>query len=69
MIDAWPKEKWVPDSCCDSQHFEENCGKRWPVGVFSKGCYSQIHNFFVKRLDIIGVVGIVIGFIQVRFQF
>lgn len=66
MIDAWPDEKWVPDSCCVPAQFEKGCGKKWEVEAYSQGCYSQIHNFFIRRLDIIGVVGIMIAFIQVR---
>lgn len=67
MIDTWPDEKWVPDSCCIPSQLKENCGKIWDIQVHSQGCYSQIHNFFVRRLDIIGSFGITIAFIQVIY--
>ncbi|CAG9819561.1 unnamed protein product [Phaedon cochleariae] len=64
MIDAWPEEKWVPDSCCLPASYDYNCGKIKDVSIYTQGCYDQIHNFFIKRLDIIGFVGILIAFFQ-----
>lgn len=65
LIDAWPSKKWVPDSCCITQQLKSGCGKKWPVKVYSQGCYSKIHNFFVRKLDIIGIIGMMIAFTQV----
>lgn len=66
MIDAWPNEKWVPDSCCIPEYFQIGCGKTMAVKVYFQGCYTNIHNLLVRRMDIIGVAGIIIAFIQVR---
>lgn len=65
MIDAWPDEKWVPDSCCLPANFDANCGKIRDGAIYTQGCYAQINNFFIRRLDIIGFVGILIAFFQV----
>ncbi|CAH1112825.1 unnamed protein product [Psylliodes chrysocephalus] len=64
MIDAWPDEKWVPDSCCLPANFDANCGKIRDGAIYTQGCYAQINNFFIRRLDIIGFVGILIAFFQ-----
>ncbi|XP_023012078.1 tetraspanin 5D [Leptinotarsa decemlineata] len=64
MIDAWPDHKWVPDSCCFPANYDQNCGKVWGAEVYTQGCYAQINNFFIRRLDIIGFVGILVAFFQ-----
>lgn len=71
MIQAWPDEKWVPDSCClPAAQFSELAGKHCgqtknPDFWFSRGCSEQIHMWFVQRLHIVGVVGLVVAFVQV----
>lgn len=61
-IDAWPSETWVPDSCCVSR--EEHCGKHFTAELFSRGCADQIHMWFIERLYIIGIIGLIVAFIQ-----
>lgn len=69
MIDAWPTKQWVPDTCCIPASFAEDCGKSGNADIFySNGCYHQIHMWFVQRLHIVGVVGLVVAFIQVSYQ-
>lgn len=63
MINAWPDEKWVPDSCCIGG---DTCGKlKEPALWFTIGCFDQIHMLFVQRLHIVGIVGLIVAFIQV----
>lgn len=64
MIDAWSDEKWVPDSCCLPANYDIGCGKIRDTGIYLHGCYSQIHSWFLQRLHVIGVVGLMIAFIQ-----
>lgn len=64
MIDSWPAERWVPDSCCKS--FELNCGKTGEADLwYSNGCSEQVLMWFIQRLHIVGVVGLAVAFIQV----
>ncbi|XP_063922888.1 tetraspanin-9-like isoform X2 [Zophobas morio] len=65
LIDAWPNKNWVPDTCCIPSKLEEDCGQSGNADIFySTGCYHQIHMWFVQRLHIVGVVGLVVAFIQ-----
>lgn len=68
MIDAWPDEKWVPDSCCLPANYDLHCGKIKDSGLYMQGCFSQIYNWFLQRLDIIGVVGLMVAFLQVSMK-
>lgn len=66
MIDAWPNQTWVPDSCCLPADHYLDCGKTGNANQFyMSGCYNQIHMWFVQRLHIVGVVGLLVAFIQV----
>lgn len=71
LIDAWPNQKWVPDSCClpgaeYSAVAGKHCGEAGnPDLWYAKGCSDQIHMWFVQRLHIIGIVGLIVAFIQV----
>lgn len=70
MIDAWPDKTWVPDSCCLPADFVQDCGKSGDSQIFySTGCSEQIHTWFMQRLHIVGVVGLIVAFIQVCFFF
>lgn len=72
MIQAWPDEKWVPDSCCIpaaefSQLAGEHCGRTRNTELwFTRGCFDQIHMWFVQRLHIVGIVGLIVAFVQVN---
>lgn len=71
MIDAWKDQRWVPDSCCLpaaylNQSSDKPCGhtenrEDW----YPKGCSDQVHMWFVQRLHIVGVVGLIVAFVQV----
>ncbi|VEN47024.1 unnamed protein product [Callosobruchus maculatus] len=64
FIDAWPTARWVPDSCCLPAYYDYNCGKSRNTPIYLQGCYRQINNFFMKRLDLIGFIGIKIAVVQ-----
>ncbi|XP_017775922.1 PREDICTED: tetraspanin-9 [Nicrophorus vespilloides] len=70
LIDAWPDQKWVPDSCClpgaeHSVFAGDHCGQSGNQDLwYAKGCSDQIHMWFMQRLHIIGIVGLVVAFIQ-----
>ncbi|XP_044730192.1 tetraspanin-9 [Chrysoperla carnea] len=64
-ISAWPGLKQVPDSCCKPEFVEEGCGHdglqdHW----YKKGCSDQVQMWLVQRLHILGIVGLVVAFIQ-----
>lgn len=64
MIDNWPNERWVPDSCCKTTVLD--CGKAGNADLwYSNGCSEQIVMWFIQRLHIVGVVGLAVAFIQV----
>ncbi|XP_022901657.1 tetraspanin-9 [Onthophagus taurus] len=71
MIKAWEDKRWVPESCCypDILYDKPNgtyCGRKLNSADnwYDRGCYSEIHNWFIARLYVIGVVGLGIAFIQ-----
>lgn len=33
---------------------------------YSKGCSEQVQMFFVQRLHVVGVIGLIVAFIQVN---
>lgn len=74
MIDAWPNEKWVPDSCClpiveFSYLATDHCGQTGNSELwFNRGCSDQVHMWFVDRLHVVGILGLVVAFIQVIFH-
>uniref|UniRef100_A0A146LC50 Tetraspanin n=1 Tax=Lygus hesperus TaxID=30085 RepID=A0A146LC50_LYGHE len=65
-IDAWPNQRIVPRSCCrptEAQNpdcWKENNQDAW----FLKGCSEQVLMWFVSQLHIVGIVGLVVSFIQ-----
>ncbi|KAF5274273.1 hypothetical protein FQR65_LT04391 [Abscondita terminalis] len=69
-IDAWVNERWVPESCClpasyINQTEKKPCGHTEnPEDWYPKGCYEQIKMWFVQRLHIVGVVGLLVAFVQ-----
>lgn len=65
MIDAWPQEKRVPDSCCVTP--VARCGLTTGGGAtawWQRGCADQISLYMGQRLHVIGVVGLVFAFLQ-----
>lgn len=65
-IRAWPGMKMVPDSCClpDFRNATD-CGRADnPDMWYNKGCAEQVQMWFVERLHIVGIVGLVVSFIQ-----
>lgn len=70
MIQAWPTERWVPDSCClpaveFSSFASDHCGRSGnPDLWYSIGCSEKISMWFIKRLIVIGISGLVVAFIQ-----
>ncbi|BET03472.1 unnamed protein product [Nesidiocoris tenuis] len=65
-IDAWPDQRIVPPSCCTPEHrdvpdcWSKNNEDLW----FSSGCSEQVLMWFVSQLHIVGIVGLVVSFIQ-----
>lgn len=64
LISAWPKERWVPDTCCLPAVRTENCGKSDADNWYEGGCYEQIRRWFISRLSILGIIGVLVAFIQ-----
>lgn len=75
MIEAWPNEKWVPNSCCKadvefSNLITQYCGRTGkPEQWYDRGCSELVHMWFYERLHIIGILGLVVAFIQVRVKY
>lgn len=68
MIDSWPNERWVPDSCCKSTPMVVNCGKMGDADLwYQNGCSEQVLMWFIQRLHVVGVVGLAVAFIQVGY--
>ncbi|XP_073997568.1 tetraspanin 5D isoform X4 [Rhodnius prolixus] len=65
-IDAWPDRRVVPESCCLPRYrsvpgcWEERNQDKWYI----KGCSEQVFMWFVGQLHIVGIVGLVVSFIQ-----
>jgi hypothetical protein len=58
----------VPDSCCKDH--KENCGKGAlaesnPVNIYHEGCADQMIAWANRNIVIIGVVALVLAFIQI----
>lgn len=79
-ISAWPGERWVPESCCrpsynqsfsltegsgddspDIDCTKSNDPSRW----WDKGCGNAIQMWILYHLHIVGIIGLVIAFLQV----
>lgn len=65
-ISAWPKESWVPNSCCLPDYANNtDCGHSGSADMwYPKGCSEQVQMWFLDRLHIVGIVGLVVAFIQ-----
>ncbi|XP_066992071.2 tetraspanin-9 [Anabrus simplex] len=67
-IEAWPNKHYVPDSCCLPRVMNiTDCGRVEPLDpdtLYGKGCAEQVQMWFVERLHIIGIIGLVVAFIQ-----
>ncbi|XP_014280550.1 tetraspanin-9 [Halyomorpha halys] len=65
-IKAWEDRRIVPVSCCLPQY--QNMTNCWEEGNiaywYSKGCSEQVLMWFVSQLHIVGVIGLLISFIQ-----
>ncbi|KAK9876578.1 hypothetical protein WA026_013958 [Henosepilachna vigintioctopunctata] len=64
LIDAWPTERWVPDTCCLPAVREKGCGKSDADNWYEGGCYGPIHAWFLNRLATLGIVGLIVAFLQ-----
>lgn len=79
-IENWPKDKWVPRSCCrtkqslstdqyfegsGSDYIEEDCRKKQrPELWWNQGCSKALHQLLIEKLHVVGIVAIVIAFFQ-----
>lgn len=64
-IGAWRGEKFVPDSCCLPQVNITDCGRNGTADIwYDKGCAEQVQMWFVERLHLVGVIGLVVAFFQ-----
>ncbi|KAK8750319.1 hypothetical protein OTU49_014777, partial [Cherax quadricarinatus] len=65
-ITAWPHEEWVPRTCCLTKYMNSpDCGKtgerdHW----YNAGCFMQVKMWFIERLHIVGIIGLVFAFVQ-----
>ena len=74
MIKAWDEEKWVPDTCCyPAARFSSDgvhCGRsNDPEQWFPNGCMGQLELYFLRRLHVVGIIGLVVAFLQVTKHF
>lgn len=65
LIEAWPTERWVPDSCCLPAVREKGCGKTDADNWYEGGCYQPIYAWFLNRLTTVGAIGMIVAFLQV----
>ncbi|VDO95778.1 unnamed protein product [Soboliphyme baturini] len=69
--ERWPQNNWVLDSCCDPAHFKstdsmENCGKLGEQSLlFQRGCYEAFTDWLLEHMHVVGIIGILLSFIQV----
>jgi len=67
----WPKNDWVPDSCCNPSVFKsldvlENCGKMAKPNLwYQKGCYVAFSDWLLEHLHVVGIIGLLLSFIQI----
>uniref|UniRef100_A0A914XM88 Tetraspanin n=1 Tax=Plectus sambesii TaxID=2011161 RepID=A0A914XM88_9BILA len=67
----WPKNNFVPDSCCDLSHFPDgfskDCGKlednasHW----YQQGCYRAFSDWLLEHMHIVGVIGLLFAFVEI----
>ncbi|KAG5682774.1 hypothetical protein PVAND_012106 [Polypedilum vanderplanki] len=77
-IEQWPKEKWVPKSCCRTRHtmspelyegsgfdVDDDCRKKQrPDLWWSQSCSKAIQMLLIQKLHVVGIAAIVIAFFQ-----
>lgn len=76
-ISAWPGERWVPRSCCRPRYgsvYTEGSGDDLAGGdcrksgdpslLWDKSCGQILQMWFIQRLHVVGIVGLVIAFLQ-----
>lgn len=65
-IKAWPKQDWVPQSCCLYEYrANATCGMTGQLQMWHHtGCYSKMHMWLMERLYAVGIVCMVFAFIQ-----
>jgi hypothetical protein len=67
----WRNNKFVPDSCCNPSHFQNetlmsNCGKsNEPELYFSQGCYELFSNWLLQHLSIIAIFAVIFVIVEV----
>ncbi|CAD5222605.1 unnamed protein product [Bursaphelenchus xylophilus] len=67
----WPKNKFVPDSCCKLSFFSnnssiQNCGKVGKSEMFhEKGCYEPFADWLLHHLKIIKIFSLLFGIIEI----
>ncbi|KAL1122699.1 hypothetical protein AAG570_003026, partial [Ranatra chinensis] len=68
-IKAWPEKKIVPASCCIEKY--RNNTDCWSEGNqdywYTKGCSEEVLMWFVSQLHIVGIIGLVVSFVQVCY--
>jgi tetraspanin-9 len=78
-IESWPNQRWVPKSCCRPRYnltsdllegsgsdddFYDCRKKGDPKYWWHNGCAESLRLWFIQRLHVVGIVGIVIAFLQ-----
>lgn len=69
----WPKNDWVPDSCCDLDQFDlssprsfDNCGKMMNPDLFYKqGCYKAFGDWLFNHFFVVGTVNVLMAIFQI----
>jgi tetraspanin-9 len=63
--EAWPKEKFVPDSCCLNTSNSTDCGRTMDPSTWQKqGCLAQIQLWILEQLHILASAVITLVFLQ-----
>ncbi|XP_068247257.1 tetraspanin-9-like isoform X1 [Palaemon carinicauda] len=65
-IAAWPREDWVPRACCLPKYVHNpDCGKTDDKDkYYQSGCFVQVKMWFIERLHLVGVIGLIFAFVQ-----
>ncbi|KAK3876595.1 hypothetical protein Pcinc_018633 [Petrolisthes cinctipes] len=65
-IAAWPQQEWVPQACCLPKYADNpECGhSSEPDQWYSSGCYRSVKMWFIEKLHVVGIIGLIFAFVQ-----
>ncbi|KAI1731972.1 tetraspanin family domain-containing protein [Ditylenchus destructor] len=73
----WPKNRFVPDSCCDTSFFTSeknsmaNCGKSESNKhmFYQTGCHELFTDYILQHLYLVALLALLFGFIEGAIMF